>query len=167
MPSDLVKEIDELKNQIANFKAAIAALEKPGTTPTGNSLADILQARFSKLDSDAEREKSLKTARTLLEEVKNKLEARQKHKKRIGNLVNTRKSGMSGTGRQINRLAGELQNLLNSLKGDEIGVSEQWKELNGNTPMIDWQGKVVLPKFEETPGRDIPYRITALDSEQD
>jgi prefoldin subunit 5 len=32
MPSDLIKEIDELKDQIQHFEAAITALEKPGQT---------------------------------------------------------------------------------------------------------------------------------------
>lgn len=167
MPSALNQEIDELKTQIADFEAAIAALEKPGTSPTGNSLVDILQARFSKLDSDAEREKSLKTARTLLQEVKAKLEGKERHLKHQLSILSARTSKMSEAGRQINALTAELQALLASLETDEKDVSGIWRELMGDFSMIDKRISVVLPKVVELTGQGSRFAIEALQSEQD
>lgn len=61
MESQLIEEIKDLKNQIEHFEATMTALKKPGENPTGNALADVLAARFEKLDSDEEKQKSLKT----------------------------------------------------------------------------------------------------------
>jgi DNA repair exonuclease SbcCD ATPase subunit len=159
MPSDLLNEIADLKSQIQDFEAAIAALERPDqTAPSGSSLVDVLQQRFSKLDNDAEREKSLRTAKTLLQEVRNKLQAREAHKKRIGDLLRTRRSGMDEKGRQIAKLVYELQASLKALRADELSVAAEWQEINGNVLMVEWpDAEIALPKIEGRPGGG--YRV--------
>uniref|UniRef100_A0A832H2R5 Uncharacterized protein n=1 Tax=Oscillatoriales cyanobacterium SpSt-402 TaxID=2282168 RepID=A0A832H2R5_9CYAN len=158
----LLQEIEDLQAQIQHFEAAIAALKKPGETPTGNSLADVLSARFAKLDSDEERQKSLKTAQTLLLETKEKLESKQTQLKRVRDVLSARKSAMSETGRQINRLSSELKTLLDALKSDEQGISEQWRVVAGNVPMINWKAEIVLPEFQQLTGEGSRYAVAPL-----
>ena len=55
----LSNEIENLKIQIGHLEAVIEAIKIPSALPSGNTIADVISARLEKLDSDAERQKSL------------------------------------------------------------------------------------------------------------
>lgn len=162
----LQTEIEDLREQIQHLEEALESLNKPGQkAPTDNSLVATLQARFDRLDSDVEREKSLKVTKTLLEEVKSKLQLKEKEFKAVGARLSNTRSTMEYKRIEINSMSRNLFEKLAQFRAFEAQIKREWEVvygLNARRP-IEEKAKIVLPEIKLSSGATFTIERLEID----
>lgn len=146
----LKTEIAELKQQIEHFEGALSDLKTPSSQPGGNQLAQVLQARFERLDNEAERKRSLESAKSLLSESKKRLEQKEKELKDVALEVKNGVYRLNGHASRINQLSLRLKAEMDSFEAQAMRLKKKWPIVH-DAPMVkDFDFNTTLPFVSKT-----------------